>query len=222
MGKIADHISTMKTALIAGSTGLIGSQLLELLLASSRYDKVVALTRKPLPVHSKLVQIKMEPDTINELNQELRADDVFCCLGTTMAKAGSKENFYQVDFHYPFLLAKSAFTLGAKQYLLVSSLGANKNSLVYYSRVKGEVEEAVAFIDFQTVHIFRPSFLSGPRTEVRPGEEAAKLFYKIFGFIIPKKYKGLESIKVARAMLHFASQDQEGKFIHESGELQEF
>lgn len=212
----------MKTALVAGSTGLIGAQLLELLLASNRYGKVVAITRKDLPEHPKLTQVKMEMGKISELNEELKAEDVFCCLGTTRAKAGSKEKFYEVDFHYPFLLAKKSFTLGAKQYLLVSSLGANKNSFVYYSRVKGEVEEAVASTDFQAVHIFRPSFLSGPRTEVRPGEEAAKRFFKIFGFMIPKKYKGLESIKVARAMLHFASQDQKGRFIHESDVLQGF
>jgi len=212
----------MKTALIAGGTGLIGGQLLDFLLAGNEYEKVVAITRKDLPVHSKLVQVKVEFDKLGELNEELKADDVFCCLGTTRAKAGSKENFYQVDFHYPLLLAKNSYKVGAKQYLLVSSLGANKKSSIFYSRVKGEVEEAVASVGFQTVHIFRPSFLSGPRTEVRKGEEAAIRFYKIFGFLIPKKYKGIESIKVARAMFHFASQNQKGNFIHESGELQNF
>lgn len=209
----------MKTALVAGGTGLVGGQLLNLLLSSSRYAKVVALTRKELPAHSKLVQIKMTP-LINEWNDSIKADDVFCCLGTTIAKAGSKENFYQVDFHYPFSIAKASFNLGAKQFFLVSSLGANKNASIFYTRVKGEIEEAIFSIGFETVHVFRPSLLVGPRTEARVGEDAAKLFYKIFGFIIPKKYKAIESIKVARAILHFAATDQKGNFIHESGELQ--
>jgi uncharacterized protein YbjT (DUF2867 family) len=212
----------MKTALIAGSTGLIGGQLLELLLTSDRYDKVVALTRKELPAHSKLVQVKWEPASLSELNATTKADDVFCCLGTTMAKAGSKENFYQVDVQYPFLLAKNSFTLGAKQYLLVSTLGANKKSFIFYTRIKGEVEDAVSSVGFQTVHIFRPSLLIGLRKEERRDEQATQFFYKNFGFLIPKKYKAIESIKVARAMIHFASQDLNGKHIHESGELQHF
>jgi uncharacterized protein YbjT (DUF2867 family) len=212
----------MKTALIAGSTGLIGGQLLELLLASTEYSKVVAITRKALPAHLKLVQVKMDLDKIPELNEAFRADDVFCCLGTTISKAGSKEKFRQVDFEYPLMLAQSSLAFGATQYLIVTALGAAKDSAIFYNRVKGEVEEAISAVGFQTVHIFRPSLLIGPRTEARTGEEAAKVFYKIFGFAIPKKYKAIESLKVAKAMLHFASQQEKGKFIHESVELQSF
>ena len=211
----------MKTALIAGSTGLIGNQLLELLLQSTDYSKVVALTRQDLVEHYKLVQIKIDLGTIAERAEALKADDVFCCLGTTIARAGSKEKFHQVDFYYPLLLARIAHAAGAKQYMLISSLGADKKSFIYYAQVKGEIEEAVSSVGFESVHIFRPSLLLG-RTEIRSGEVAAKYFYKVFGFLIPKKFKAIASVKVARAMLYFASQNKKGNFIHESLELQNF
>ena len=212
----------MKTALIAGATGLIGQQLLQLLIESPLYEKVIAITRQDLPVHTKLVQVKMEFGNITEKSGVLKADDVFCCLGTTIAKAGSKEKFRQVDFYYPYLLAKTTHAAGAKGYLIVTALGANKTSSIFYNEVKGEVEEAVASVGFDAVHIFRPSLLLGDRNEKRSGEDAAKLFYRIFGFLIPDKYKAISSLKVAKAMLHFAAQDKKGTFIHESGELQRF
>ncbi len=212
----------MKVALIAGRTGLIGSQLLQQLLGSNRYHTVMALTRKELPEHSKLVSLKMNETRLENMDSTMRIDDVFCCLGTTMAKARSKERFYEVDFTLPLLLAKNSLRLGAQQYLLVSALGANTKSPIYYNRVKGEIEEAIANIGFKTVHIFRPSLLLGPRDESRPGEDAAKFFYKVFGFMIPAKYKAIESIKIARAMLQYASGEQIGTFVHESNELQNF
>jgi uncharacterized protein YbjT (DUF2867 family) len=211
----------MKTALIAGGTGLIGEQLLQLLLASERYSTVVGLTRKDLGSHPKLTQIKTDATGL-ALDPTQRIDDVFCCLGTTMAKAHSKEKFYQVDYTYPLELAKTSLGLGAQQFLIVTALGAHKNSPVYYNRVKGEIEEAVSALGYSCLHIFRPSLLLGNRTENRAGEEAAKFFYRIFGFMIPAKYKAIDSAKVARAMLHFASKDQNGIFIHESVQLQEF
>lgn len=212
----------MKTALIAGSTGLIGSQVLQLLLESPRYDSVIALTRKELPVHPKLVQITGDLKRIKGEVNPFVADDVFCCLGTTMAKAGSKEKFREVDFDFPLMIAQATHSMGAKQYLLVSALGASKKSSVYYNEVKGDIEEAISAIDFKTVHIFRPSLLLGPRKEQRSTEDAAKFLYKYFGFLIPEKYKAIESAKVAKAMIHFASLDKSGNFIHESTDLQKF
>jgi uncharacterized protein YbjT (DUF2867 family) len=212
----------MKTALIAGGSGLIGGQLLTLLLNSDNYSDIIAITRKELPHHAKLRQIKTPFEKLDQSDASFKVDDVFCCLGTTMAKAKSRENFYKVDFQYPMMLAKHGLNLRAKQFLLVSALGANKNATVFYNRVKGEVEEAILTVGFDTVHFFRPSLLLGPRQEERSGEDAAKFFYKIFGFLIPKKYKAIESIKVARAMVHFASKNQPGTFIHESIDLQSF
>jgi uncharacterized protein YbjT (DUF2867 family) len=212
----------MKTALIAGATGLIGGQLLTLLLASDRYEKVIAFTRHDLPLHNKLIQLRIEGDKIGELQAGSHVDDVFCCLGTTMAKAHTKEKFYYVDFTLPFLLAKNSLQHGPSQYLLVSALGANKKASIYYNRVKGEIEEAISKTGFKTVHIFRPGLLLGPRAEKRSAEDAAKFFYKFFGFLIPSKYKAIDSLKVAKAMIYFASEDQTGNFIHESSELQNF
>ena len=139
-----------------------------------------------------------------------------------MAKAHTKEKFYEVDYTYPLLLARNSLARNAKQYLLVSALGADKQSSIYYNQVKGKIEEAIGALGFETVHFFRPSLLLGPRAEHRSAEDAAKIFYRIFGFLIPAKYKAIESEKVARAMLHFASQDQKGNFIHESKDLQKF
>src|SRR5688500_8757296 len=222
MGEIQGDISIMKTALIDGGTGRIGNPLLQLLLESDRYNKVIAVTRTELPIHRKLISIQVDPKNFGKVDTTLPIDDVFCCLGTTMTKARSKENFYQVDFTFPVALARNGLIQGAKQYLLVSALGANKNTSIYYNKVKGEVEEAIAALGYKAFHIFRPSLLLGPRTENRPGEDAAKFFYKIFGFLIPTKYKAIESIKVAKAMLHFASQDKQGNFVYESKDLQIF
>lgn len=211
-----------RTALLAGSTGLIGNQLLHLLLEDPGYDKVIALSRKPLTLtHQKLQNVVLESDQLKQ-HIDLRADDVFCCLGTTIRQAKTKEAFRKVDYDYPLELAQTVHANGAKQFLLVSALGSDKNSSIFYNRVKGEVETAIAAVGFNTFHIFKPSLLVGPRKEQRSGEDAAKVFYKIFGFLIPKKYKGIESIKVARAMLAKARENQSGTFAHESDSLQEF
>jgi uncharacterized protein YbjT (DUF2867 family) len=213
----------MKVALIAGSTGLIGKSLLQKLLDDPLYAKVISLTRKPSPtVHEKLQSIVVDFASLDQYKKHLIADDVFCCLGTTMKKAGSKEAFWKVDHDYALSLARLSRQNGARQFLLVSALGADRNSSFYYNEVKGKLEDAVAAEGFPTLHIFRPSLLLGPREEKRPGEEAAKTFYGIFNFLIPLSYKGIEGSKVAEAMLHFAKQESEGKFIHPSAELQKF
>lgn len=213
----------MKTALLAGSTGLIGKQLLTLLLQDDRYDKVKALSRRPIDLsHAKLENIVLDFDSLPELANRLKADDVFCCLGTTMKQAGSKEAFKKVDQDYPVEIANLSKEQGAQQYLLVSALGADKGSSIYYNKIKGLVEESIKGVNFNALHIFRPSLLMGPRDEKRSGEDAAKVLYKIFGFLIPKKYKAIDSMKVARAMLHSARSEQPGIWIHESRSLQDF
>ena len=212
-----------KIALLAGSTGLIGSQLLELLLNDSRYASVIAISRKPIAnTNPKLINLVCGLHDLSNHSDQLKADDIFCCLGTTIKKAKSKEAFRAVDLDAPLLIAKISKEQGAKKYLLVSSLGANKNSNIFYNKVKGEVEDAIQGVGFDSFHILRPSLLFGPRKEERTGEDAAKFFYKVFGLLVPKKYQAIESIKVARAMLAFAQQDQTGIIVHESDELQSF
>lgn len=213
----------MKTALVAGSTGLIGSQLLQLLLTDTYYDVVKAISRKPLEIsHPRLENIVLDFDRLTEYRDKLKADDVFCCLGTTIKKVKTKEKFRKVDFDYPVELAKLTRTNGTEQYLLVSALGADKNSKIFYNQVKGEVEEAISKIGFTTFHIFRPSLLMGDRSESRSGEEAGKVFFKYLGFLVPRKYKGIDSVKVARAMQRLAAKPQQGIYIHESEDLQNY
>jgi uncharacterized protein YbjT (DUF2867 family) len=211
----------MRIALIAGSTGLVGRQLVELLLNSDRYDVVKAATRSDLPIeHPKLRSIKIDYARLEGYSDELKADDVFCCLGTTMSKVKSKEKFREVDYSLPLKLATLTLQLGAKQFFVVSALGADQSSSIYYNRIKGEMERDLLKLDFQATHIFRPSLLLGDRNEVRPGEDAAKIFYRIFWFMIPDKFKAIDSEKVAKAMLYFAKREQKGQFIHESREMQ--
>jgi len=196
--------------------------LLELLLEDNSYSKVIALSRKPLSIsHPKLENVIVEASELKN-HRSLKADDVFCCLGTTIKQAKTREAFRKIDFDYPVQLAELLKNNGANQFLLITALGADKNSTIFYNKVKGEVEDAVGAIGYNTFHIFRPSLLIGPRKEHRAGEDAAKVFYKIFVFLIPAKFKGIESIKVARAMISFARENKPGKFIHESGELQVF
>ena len=212
-----------KVALVVGSTGLVGEHLLGLLLADSRYEKVIALSRKSLEInHSKLSNVVVDFNKLNEYSDQLKANDIFCCLGTTMKQARSKEAFRKVDFEYPLELAKITKTLGAQQYLLVTALGANTKSSFYYNRVKGEVEEAIGQLGFKSYHIFRPSFLQGNRKEKRPGEEATHTFFKVFGFLVSNRFKGIDSIKVARAILATAKEERGGPHIHESGSMQVF
>ncbi len=213
----------MKVALLAGGTGLIGSQLLQLLVEDEGYNKVKCLTRNTLPIsHDKIEIIKTNGENLNEVSSFLVADDVFCCLGTTIKKAGTKEAFRKIDFDYPLHLAQLTQAHGARQFLLISALGADPSSSVFYNKAKGDVEEAIAAIGFNTYHVFRPSLLLGNRSEERSGEDAAKIFFKFFGFIIPGKYKAIDSAKVARAMLAMAKKNEQGTFIYESKLLQRF
>jgi uncharacterized protein YbjT (DUF2867 family) len=219
VGEINDRI--MKTALIAGATGLIGNQLLQLLLDDPYYGKVKVITRKPIEIqNSKLENIALDFDKLSEHYEALKVDDVFCCLGTTIRIAKTKEAFRKVDYDYPLELARIAKNQGAQQYLLVSALGADKNSGIFYNKVKGEIEEAIAQLSFKSYHVFRPSLLLGNRSEQRAGEGAATTAFKLFGFLIPSKYKAIDSGKIARAMLALAKENRSGSYFHESKELQ--
>ena len=214
----------MKTALIAGSTGLIGSQLLSNLLKSNYYNKVIAVGRRNLDVqHSKLIQ--QEIDINNILLDQQKIDDVFCCLGTTMKKAGSKDKFRMVDFNYPVSLASYCLNMGARQFLLVSSMGADAKSGIFYNQVKGEVENAVSKLGYGRLDIFRPSLLLGDRGESRVAEDIGKVAMKLFGFLFLgplKNYEAIDSGKVARAMINFAQEDGTGTYFHLSADLQKY
>lgn len=211
----------MKTALVVGASGLIGKHLTNKLLASNYYVKVKVIVRKPLNIiHPKLEQLVMDFDNIDA--SKIVADDIFCCLGTTMKQAGSKDAFYKVDFTYPFNFAKAGLANGAKQFLLVSSMGADEKSMVYYSRVKGKVEKALSDLLYPTLIILRPSMLAGERENPRMGEKIGKVFMDFFSPLIPNNFKVISGEKVAQAMLNLAQKGIKNKDIFESGSLQKF
>ena len=209
----------MKTALLAGATGLIGSQLLPLLLASDRYAKVVVVGRRPVPVqHPKLVQVVVELDRLADVRLQLIADDVYCCLGTTIGQAGSKAAFYAVDYLAVVRLAALAAGNFAGQLLVLSSLGADAGSRVFYSRTKGEMEAAVQQTPFRAIHIFRPSLLLGARAQPRLGERVGAV---LLGLARPllvgslRKYRPVAAAAVAAALLRAAEDDGGGVRVHE-------
>ena len=212
-----------KTALLAGASGLIGSHLLPLLLESERYSKVIVVGRKAVPLqHPKLTQVVTELDKLQDVRLQLIADDVFCCLGTTMKQAGSKEAFYKVDFLYVVTLAALTAANFAAQFLVVSALGADADSAVYYSKVKGDMEESVRQLPFRAIHIFRPSLLLGERAQPRLGERLGAV---VLGVLRPllrgplHKYRPVTGATVALAMLRAAEEDGGGVRVHLSDEI---
>jgi uncharacterized protein YbjT (DUF2867 family) len=198
----------MKTAIIAGATGLVGSQLLNNLLESNYYDNIIALVRKELPLQSaKLIQVIIDYNNIQLIADNLKGDDVFCCLGTTIKKAGSQDEFYKVDYQYCLNIAIETYKNGASNFYLISSLGANANSKIFYNSVKGKLENAIKNIGFNSFFIFRPSILLGNRNEFRLGEKIMQILMKSITKIMVgsmKKYAAIESKQVAKAMYWIA------------------
>ncbi len=211
-----------RTAWLAGATGLVGGFVLKQLIASERYARVVVLTRRTVQADDpKIDQRVANFDQLAAMELPV-ADDVFCALGTTIKTAGSQEAFRHVDLDIPLALAKKALDRNAKQFLLVSSIGANAKSKNFYLRTKGEVEEAVSELPFKAIHIFRPSMLVGPRQERRPGERAGIVFMKLVSPILAgglRKYRSIEAEDVARAMVLAAELDGSVKKIYEYDQM---
>lgn len=216
-----------KVALVAGGTGLIGRHLVEILCKSKQYSEVKILSRRKLDdiEHTKISYILIENfDLLINQKSKIVADDVFCCLGTTIKAAGSKEKFYQVDYEYPVKIAELAYANKAKQYLLVSAMGADAKSSIFYNKVKGEVELAAKKIGFDTVHIFRPSLLLGNRSEKRTGEKIAKVVMQSFAPLMLaglKKYRPIKALTVAIAMHNCAIENSNGIQIHNSDKIKQ-
>ncbi|MTI33372.1 oxidoreductase [Xanthovirga aplysinae] len=215
----------MRIAVIAGASGLIGESLLSYLLADEYYQKIIVLGRRSLGIkREKLEERIINFDQLVDVSPEgLEWADFYCCLGTTIKKAGSQEAFKKVDFTYPLELAQLAKKCNANQFLIVSAIGADKNSSFFYNRVKGEVQEAISNLELQTLHIFQPSQLLGKRKEVRVGEDVAKVFFSLFGFLFMgplRKYKAIKGSTVAKAMYLKARQNLSGKYIFTSDKIE--
>lgn len=208
----------MKTALLAGATGLVGRELLGMLLAETAYTKVMVLARRPLGLqHEKLVEIRTAFTDLAAIQLPDQVTDAFCTLGTTMKKAGSQEAFYQVDYTFVEATARLALQYGAESFSAVSAVGADTSSAFYYSRVKGEAEKMLRSLPFKRLHIYRPSLLLGQRDEVRLGEDIGKVVNLFTGWLLPGRYKGIQATDVAKAMWLMALKTpKQGSFVYES------
>jgi uncharacterized protein YbjT (DUF2867 family) len=173
--------------------------------------------------HPKIKEYLVDFNDIETYADWIVGDDVFCCLGTTRKKAGSKEAFSKVDYTYVLELAKIAAKNRANQFLLVSSMGADKDSMIFYSQVKGKIEDAIQNLEYWSVHIFRPSLLLGNRNETRMGEGLAMAASRLFNLItdrIAPQYSAIRAEQVAVGMLKAAQRVDNGVFIYESDEIQ--
>jgi uncharacterized protein YbjT (DUF2867 family) len=194
-----------KTAIIFGVTGLTGSKVLSELVKTKEYSKIVAITRKTIPVAGDKIQLIVDDfSDIQSLIKFIKGDEIFCCLGTTLKKAGSKNAFLKTDFDLQYKLAVEGRRNGVNAFYLISSLGANSKSFNYYLKTKGRLEEAIVDLKFDKTVIFRPSLLLGKRKEFRLGENISKIIFTSVGwlFIGPlKKYKAIQAEILAKSMI---------------------
>lgn len=214
-----------KTALLLGATGLIGNDLLELLLNDDGYGKVIALSRKPLPInHPKLENRIVDfSDRQNYQQAITEGDIVFCCIGTTMKNVkGDKDLYRQIDFDIPVQGARFALEKGYTQYALVSAIGARANSSNFYLSLKGETEDGVAALQFPSLYIFRPSLLLGKRKESRAGEKIGQAVMPVLSFLLAgslAKYKPVQASDVAAAMIAASKTGKRGVNIYTYNEI---
>jgi uncharacterized protein YbjT (DUF2867 family) len=204
----------MKTAIVIGATGLVGSFITLKLLDDSRYDKVKVFVRNSLELnHPKLKEHIVNFEKLELWNEYVTGDELYSALGTTIKKAGSKEAQYKIDYTYQYEVAKAASQNGVTKYLLVSSAGANYKSGNFYLRIKGKLDEAVQLLSFSQVIIFRPSILIGERSEKRFGESLGIKIARIITKIIPvlKRYHPIEASTVAKAMIKSVNQNLSDK-----------
>lgn len=212
-----------KTAVVFGATGLVGKELVKALLDNSLYGKIIIVARKTLPIaDKKLEQLLLDDfsDLVNYYNR-LKANEYFCCIGTTIKTAGSQEAFRKVDYEIPLQVAKLAQDLRIQNLVIISSIGADAHTGNFYLRTKGEMENAVKEAYKGNLKIVRPSLLMGDRHEFRFGERVAVFLMKLTGwlFVGPlKKFRGIKASAVANAMIQVTQLPVEKIFV-ESNEI---
>jgi uncharacterized protein YbjT (DUF2867 family) len=215
----------LKTALIIGGTGLVGSQLLNILLDSSDYEKVISFVKRDSGLkHSKLTQHIIDFDRPETYQELVKGDDFFCTIGTTIKKAGSKESFRKVDFEYPRQFAAIALKNKVKQFLIISSIGADSSSSNFYLKTKGEIEDFLKDSNFESISVLRPSILMGDRKEFRLGEKIGIFIMRALSFLFIgnlRKYKPIQSKIVAQALFRIARQNKKGFQVYESDLIQQ-
>ena len=208
--------TTPKIALVAGATGLVGGYLLNTLLDAPDYTRVYALTRRPLGrEHPKLANRVVIFERMADQIKGLVAQDAYCCIGTTIADAGSQEAFRAADVDAVLLFARAARVAQATRFVVVSSVGANSQSKKFYLRTKGEMEEAVTDLGFISVDILQPSLLLGPRKEMRVLEVAGQIFAPLINPLLTgsrEAYRAVPAETVAKAMLGAARRGARGVY----------
>ena len=204
---------------------MVGGELLKLLLASPAYGRVVVPVRKMLPIqHPKLSQHVLDFKYLGGFQGGYPCEEVFCCLGTTIKKAGNQEAFRQVDQAYPLELARQALAKETGRFLIVTAMGADPKSSIFYNRVKGELEASLASLGFSSLEIFRPSLLLGDRKEIRVGERmAAGVAPLLRPFMVGplRKYRPIQASVVAKAMFQAAQSQAQGVRIHTSDRIED-
>ena len=208
--------SQSRSVLLVGATGLVGSEVLKGLEADPSVTRIAILGRRPAPSASpRIMTHVVDFDDLDAVADLFSVDQIFCALGTTMKQAGSKDAFRRVDLEYPLRIAKLGLAHGARHFLLVSALGANVDSRIFYNQVKGALEEALRTMGYRSVTIVRPSLLLGKRKEFR-------LFERIgmaVGEIIPGRYRPVRARDVAGALVTAAREDAPGLQIIESEDI---
>ena len=214
-----------KIGLVIGATGLVGRELVLTLLESPEFSKVIVWVRKTTGIdHPKLSEFFPDFERLDCVPIPNKVDCIFCCLGTTIKKAKTKEAFKKVDYTYPLMLAQNAKQNQIRQFLIISAMGADESSRVFYSRTKGELELELKQLHLESLTIFRPSLLLGKREEFRLGEELAAMVSKVMPFLFKgpfKKYKPLKGKVVAKAMYLSALKEKKGIRIVTSDEIAE-
>jgi uncharacterized protein YbjT (DUF2867 family) len=215
-------MTTDDVALIVGGTGLVGAHCLRLLVAQDRYAQVIALLRRPVEIDSpRLVQRIVDFDRLDPADVA-GATDVYCALGTTIAEAGSKEKFQNIDHGYPAAVAKLTAGAGAKQFILVSAVGADPRSASFYLSVKGRLEQEINAEPFEAVHVLRPSLLLGERGQLRRGEAIGIAAAQTLRFTMKgglRKYRPIDATTVAAAMIGAALQGVRGRHVYHFDEM---
>jgi uncharacterized protein YbjT (DUF2867 family) len=214
-------MGNLRSVLLIGATGLVGSECLRLLLESDAFGRVVVLARRPLPgvsSHPKLQTHLVDFDRLTSAASCFEVDQIVCALGTTMKAAGSRRRFRAVDLLYPLTAAHLGVEKRVSHFLLVSALGANPKSSFFYNRMKGELEDAVTALPYRSLTIVRPSLLVGKREHWRAGESVVGSLRALF----PARYRPIDATDVARAIVLLAATDQPGRRVVESLELRQF
>lgn len=206
-------------AVLLGYSGLVGSCIMQEILQDNNFEQLTCLGRKKLSNTEKLKYVFTDFSNLESLEDEFQVDVVFCALGTTISKAKSKEKFYEVDFEYVLRSAKLARKKNVEKFLVVTSIGADPNSLFFYNKVKGEIERELQKLGFPFLGIFRPSLLLGNRNEFRPGEKLGEIIGKFLTPILIgklEKYKPIEALNVAKGIVKVSKLKKIGTEIYES------